>query len=790
MKLPEIFNPSRSIAGRLTLQVTSTNFFVFVALFGLIVLFICAIGYTIGFFFMGVFTKINNERTDNVLSSVEVAITNTIPEIEENLGNPDKMYIITERILRQNPNIVGSAIAFEPYYFPEKGLYFSPYSYRKDSNILTKQLGTKDYEYHYMDWYLIPKLLAKSYWGDPYYDAGGGEMPLITYSLPLFNNDGNIYAVVTADISLNWMADITSIIGNDFWKKHKKLSKHLYNFIIGRNATYIMHPDEERVLNETIFSTCLDTEDAADDSVAYNMIKGNSDFESFTHNGTSYHIFYAPINRTTWSMGIVVSDKLLALCIGICCIPVIFLMIIGLIIIFFVCKHVIRNVTKPLTHFTNSADKIAQGHFDSELPEINTHDEMQRLRNSFETMQNSLVQQIEETKVINEEKGRIESELQIARNIQMSMVPKIFPPFPDRTDVDVYASLTPAKEVGGDLYDFYIRDEKLFFCIGDVSGKGVPASLFMAVTRALFRTISNHEALPERTVSGINDTMSHNNDSNMFLTLFVGVLDLPTGRLRYTNAGHDAPLLIDKKGERIGFLPVDSNLPAGVVSGWKYTSQEALIDPYTTIFLYTDGLTEAEDAEHKQFGNERLLSIALPDKPRQIIDKMTTAIQDFVGSAEQSDDLTMMAIQYTKQKLDVRMQRSITLTNNIDDVPKLAEFVEIVCEAVGFDMSTSMSLNLAMEEAVVNVMNYAYPTGTIGNVNITAEANDEQLKFVISDNGKPFDPTTKSEVDTTMSVEDRPIGGLGIHLIRQIMDSINYERTGGMNVLTLRKKLV
>ena len=790
MKLPEIFNPSRSIAGRLTLQVTSTNFFVFVALFGLIVLFICAIGYTIGFFFMGVFTKINNERTDNVLSSVEVAITNTIPEIEENLGNPDKMYIITERILRQNPNIVGSAIAFEPYYFPEKGLYFSPYSYRKGSNILTKQLGTKDYEYHYMDWYQIPKLLAKSYWGDPYYDAGGGEMPLITYSLPLFNNDGNIYAVVTADISLDWMADITSIIGNDFWKKHKKLSKHLYNFIIGRNATYIMHPDEERVLNETIFSTCLDTEDAADDSVAYNMIKGNSDFESFTHNGTSYHIFYAPINRTTWSMGIVVSDKLLALCIGICCTPVILLMIIGLIIIFFVCKHVIRNVTKPLTHFTNSADKIAQGHFDSELPEINTHDEMQRLRNSFETMQNSLVQQIEETKVINEEKGRIESELQIARNIQMSMVPKIFPPFPDRTDVDVYASLTPAKEVGGDLYDFYIRDEKLFFCIGDVSGKGVPASLFMAVTRALFRTISNHEALPERTVSGINDTMSHNNDSNMFLTLFVGVLDLPTGRLRYTNAGHDAPLLIDKKGERIGFLPVDSNLPAGVVSGWKYTSQEALIDPYTTIFLYTDGLTEAEDAEHKQFGNERLLSIALPDKPRQIIDKMTTAIQDFVGSAEQSDDLTMMAIQYTKQKLDVRMQRSITLTNNIDDVPKLAEFVEIVCEAVGFDMSTSMSLNLAMEEAVVNVMNYAYPTGTIGNVNITAEANDEQLKFVISDNGKPFDPTTKSEVDTTMSVEDRPIGGLGIHLIRQIMDSINYERTGGMNVLTLRKKLV
>ena len=791
MKLLEIFKPSHSIANRLTLRVTTTNFFVFVALFALIVLFIYLVGYVIGYLLMGAVTKMTNEKTDNVLSSVEVAITNTIPEIEENLDDPDKMYVITERLLRLNPNIVGSAVAFEPDYYPEKGVYFSPFAYRKDSVILTKQLGTTDYEYHYMDWYQIPKLLGKAYWSDPYFDAGGGDMPLITYSLPLFNSEGQIFAVFTADISLDWMADFTSILDNEYIKKYQQqLGSHFYNFIIGRNGTYIMHPKKERVLNETIFSLCLETESTADDRVAYGMINGDTSFEPFDVNGINYHIFYAPIERTGWSMGIVVSNKLLFFCIGILCVPVILLMIVGLIIIYFVCKHVIRRVTNPLTHFTNSVDEIAQGHFDSELPEIKSQDEMRRLRNSFETMQTSLVRQIEETKTINEEKGRIDSELHIARDIQMSMLPKIFPPFPERNDVDIYAQLTPAKEVGGDLYDFYIRDEKLFFCVGDVSGKGVPASLLMAVTRALFRTISNHEAMPDRIAGGINDTVNDNNNADMFVTLFIGVLDLPTGRLRYTNAGHDAPLLIDAQGARIGFLPVDPNLPAGVIPGWKYSSQETIVDPQTTIFLYTDGLTEAENTEHGQFGEQRLLDTARPLKPKQLLETMTTAVHDFVGPAEQSDDITMMAIQYTKQKLDVRMQRSITLTNNIDEVPKLAEFVDTVCEAVGFDMSTAMSMNLAMEEAVVNVMNYAYPTGTVGNVNITAEANDERLKFIISDSGKPFDPTAKSEVDTTMSAEDRPIGGLGIHLMRQLMDSINYERTDGKNVLTLRKKLV
>ena len=235
----------------------------------------------------------------------------------------------------------------------------------------------------------------------------------------------------------------------------------------------------------------------------------------------------------------------------------------------------------------------------------------------------------------------------------MGMLPEEFPTRADRDDVQLYASLTPAKEVGGDLFDFYFRDDKLYFCIGDVSGKGVPASLFMAVTRSTFRTVSAHESRPDHIITTMNKTISDMNKTYMFVTLFVGVLDLPTGLLHYCNAGHDAPLLV---GAGVGVLPCESNVPVGIISGWEYIQQEALIYPGTTIFLFTDGLTEAMNADFAQFQIERVNDVATQalargqQEPRQLIELMTDAVHQFVGDAEQSDDLTMMGIQYFKGK--------------------------------------------------------------------------------------------------------------------------------------------
>ena len=800
MKIIEHLNPKHSIANRITWQLFLTLFGVFTVFVAILLAVIFAVGgLSYGVLYNSAL-KITNERVNNVFSLVEVAVNNNVTEAEECIGDKHRQYYPADHLLRLNPNIVGSAIALNPDCEPFKGEWLAPYAYRDSSNnIQTKQLTAKEYDYVHQEWFTKPLTEGRGVWTEPYIDKGGGDLPMITYSQPIINAQGEIYAVHTADIALDWLGELTAKMdstNNVDFNFDNSEANHSYSFIVTQKGTFVSYPRKGHVLKENMFDHFRRRagSKAEGDSIATEI--ANSDkpnnflFYKDVKADASYVIFFAPLERTGWRIAIAIPlmellEPAFEAMRG-CAI----LIAIGLLIIVWVCRRSIHKVTRPLTVIAQSADEIAKGNFHAELPEVHTQDEMKKLRDSFDTMQQSLTRQMEETRKANEEKGRINSELQIAKTIQLSMLPKTFPPYPDRTDIDIYGQLKAAKEIGGDLYDFFLRDEKLFFCIGDVSGKGVPASLVMAVTRTLFRNIAAHTAEPGRIIYALNNSLSEGNDSMMFVTMFIGVLDLPTGRLRYSNAGHDAPLLIGDQG--VGFLPCDPNLPIGVQSEWKFSQQEVMIDPQTSIFLYTDGLTEAENVAHDQFQDIRVVDVArqAERKPVALIRAMTDAVADFVGGAEQNDDLTMLCIQYTHEKLqDSRLNRSLTLSNDVEEVPQLAAFVDEVCEAVGFDMPTTMSLNLALEEAVVNVMNYAYP-GTKGDVTIDALANDIRLKFVITDHGVPFDPTEKSEVDTTLSAEERPIGGLGIHLVRQIMDSINYERLNGKNVLTLRKKLV
>jgi sigma-B regulation protein RsbU (phosphoserine phosphatase) len=379
-----------------------------------------------------------------------------------------------------------------------------------------------------------------------------------------------------------------------------------------------------------------------------------------------------------------------------------------------------------------------------------------------------------------EKNQRMEGELEVAQTIQMAMLPKVFPPFADRLDLNVYGIVNPAKEVGGDLYDFYVRSEKLFFCVGDVSGKGVPAALIMATTRSLFRSVTAHEEEAAEIVSEMNNALAEANEQNMFITLFLGVLDLNSGKLEYCNAGHNAPVVMRGKGQETRKVEVVANIPIGVMADYPYQAQEMEMAYNDLLFLYTDGLTEAENTAHAQYGEERMMAAlerARAYQPRFMVEAMQREVTTFAGAAPQSDDLTMLAIRYQQPALFMR--------NDIQQIPTLAEWVEWL----NIPTELSMSVNLALEEIVANVMLYAYPHNRNGRVLVESWRNRGAIYFAITDSGIEFDPTAQKEADTTLPAEEREIGGLGIHIVRHLMDEITYRRQDGQNILILAKQL-
>ena len=381
-----------------------------------------------------------------------------------------------------------------------------------------------------------------------------------------------------------------------------------------------------------------------------------------------------------------------------------------------------------------------------------------------------------------EEQARMGGELAVASRIQQEMLPKEFPPF-------VYGSIEPAREVGGDLFDFFVRDGKLFFCIGDVSGKGVPAAMLMSMIRSLFRLLSQKEESPSKILSVLNNELCRGNDTNMFITFFMGCLDLYSGVLRFGNAGHDKPFLLS---EDITLLPTKSNLPLGVFPNTAYEDQTLVLAPGTTLFLYTDGLTEAKNENREQFtrnGVIKVLRIFMADKKpslENLVSSMSQAAHHFAGNAPQSDDLTMLVVRFAPENV---LHEELVLQNNVEEVTRLSAFVKDFLGKLEMDRKVAAGLRLALEETAVNVINYAYPEGETGTLTILADTNHKEVRFTLIDSGIPFDPTTVLEADTTLDAQNRPIGGLGVLLTRRLTDSISYTRVEGQNVLTLTKSI-
>ena len=667
-------------------------------------------------------------RVKSMLKSNENMVRNYLWPIQRQIDQPDHIYSIQHRLVSTNDDVMSSFVAFVPGYYPDRERLFEPCAIRRGDSIAIVQLAGERHDYTQREFYGQAVLNNKSSWSDPYLDADASGKVVTTYSIPFRDDSGKIAGVFGIDLSTQGIIDTLNT-------KHNYPST--FFLLLTEDGKLISQPDSSHTQQSDVTAVV----EMINDSTYERKLSstGRSRIITFTdkENGKGYAYYAFMRGDPHWQVVMVCYDNE----------------------VFGKLKKMRHNLLLMLLAGFSLLGFI--------LYQFNKY--VRRLHRSR----------------VNQE--RTDSELRIAQNIQSEMLPN---QDISRPDIEVSGKQITALEVGGDLYDYFIRDEKLYFCIGDVSGKGVPSSLVMAVVHSFFRSQAQHESNPANIMQVINEIAAEGNETNMFVTLFIGVLDLPTGRLRYCNAGHDAPLLI---GDGVKPLPVKANLPIGLFEDFKYSQQLEQLNDGTTLFLYTDGLTEANNSERKLFGLPRIIEVAQAcmrrgeTMPAQVMDSMLEAVHQFENNASQSDDLTMLALHYRQPKEKEVLHESLTLENDIHQVPELNSFVKTVGEQLNLETSLTSQLTLAVEEAVVNVMSYAYPLGTKGDIIVEATATDEWLKFIITDQGKAFDPTQGGNADTTLNAEDRPIGGLGILLVQQLMDSINYERIDGKNVLTLKK---
>jgi sigma-B regulation protein RsbU (phosphoserine phosphatase) len=415
------------------------------------------------------------------------------------------------------------------------------------------------------------------------------------------------------------------------------------------------------------------------------------------------------------------------------------------------------------------------------------------LKNAEQAAEDAKARLADSLALVEAAKARMQEELNVGRDIQRSMLPRVFPAFPDRKEIELYAVLEPAMEVGGDLYDFFmIDDHRLCLVIGDVSGNGVPAALFMAMTKIMVKTRAASDPSPASIVTHVNDALSADNDSCMFVTLYLGILNLRDGTLLTTNAGHNPPLLKRRDG-RFEWLTAQDGPIVGPMPGITFKESLIQLTPGDELFFYTDGVTEADNARRELFGNDRLKATLDQSKATTVIDRIADvmkAVKAFAGEASQADDITILGLRYYGVAPAAAGFFRQTMPNQLMAIPTLQMAFERYVSRWEGARPLIPTLNMALDDLLNNVVQYAFPNDQSEHrIVVEGDVRDGCVVLIITDDGIPFNPLTAAPPDLSLLLHEREIGGLGIHLVKSLFDEVLYHRDVGHNVLTIKKKL-
>lgn len=439
-----------------------------------------------------------------------------------------------------------------------------------------------------------------------------------------------------------------------------------------------------------------------------------------------------------------------------------------------------RKITDPIRQLTTDVARMDGGNLDYRI-EIDTGDEVEDLSHAFNAMTDKIQQYISNLATVTSEKERIRTELQVASQIQSDMLPDSMHILNNRAEFTIHATMTPAKEVGGDFYDFFLLDEDhLALLVADVSGKGVPASLFMVVAMTLIQSSTANAATPAQAFQNVNNALCRNNKNGMFVTAWIGVLTISTGNLTYVNAGHNSPLFRQRGGvytyikDRTGFVL------AGM-ENLKYQQRELQLMPGDSFFLYTDGVTEAHDEQCNLYGDDRLEQLLNSNKqlaPKEMTEIVWKDITAFQGKAEQFDDITMLAFCYHGDGYE-----KYSGIPELCQIQEVTGFVEEQLKKVLVSKEAEKKILIAVDEIFSNICHYSKAT----KVTVGCKVTEEEIYVFFEDDGVPYNPLKQAEPDIAVPMEQRKEGGLGIYLVKNYMDKVTYKHVNGKNHLHMEK---
>ncbi len=682
------------------------------------------------------------------------------------------------KIFENYENSLGGGIWFEPYavYKDQKRVCFYAYRDKSGNIILDDDFSSEQYDYHNQSWYKeIISQIDKEHptaWSLPYYENQGSKTTMITVGTGIYVGD-KLIGISTVDWELDSVFQEISEMkplenGFSFYETRDRI-KGSFSLFASEKYNYIIVSDDPYLDNDALVGKTLDNipwyrKDLYD--ITYFKYHGKlyTPFVKYTNNDMLLIIcvpkteMYKDINKFTLHM-------------------LLFLIMAGILIPIAVYAILNKYIINPINKLTEIAKKIGNGE-DVEI-KIEKPEEFAQLASTFNKMTDNI-------KTFTKDQAKILSELNIAKQIQESSLPNKFPPFPDRKEFEIFASMEPAKEVGGDFYDFYFIDENkdnFIFLIADVAGKGIPSALFMMTAKTLIKSLAKVGYPPKELAKKINHKICANNKHGFFITMFSGIINLKTGKAYVINCGHNKPLIRHQSGS-YEYMELDNNLPLGVFDDYEFNIHEFNLEKGDIIFTYTDGITEAMNNDGDLYGEQRLLETLnyakTCENSQEIVSLIKNDIKIYTNSATQSDDITMLCFKYLGEN-------SVKVYNEVAKKENYKSFCNwLHSNLKEWEISKDLfnDIDMCSEEIFANISFYAYPEKQ-GMITVSIDKKDDEIIMVFEDSGIKYNPLEKPDPDITLPPQERPLGGLGIFMVKKITKNVYYERKEDKNILTL-----